>query len=295
LRILLTSGVPRGSESLDLEKEQRAIEQARRMTPDIDCPVVRRHVSWNDLEELVAPGPEAPHIWLHCGHGAFLRSAPERYALLLKGEAESSELVPADRIDELTTRCPDLTMVVLACCHGAEHNGLASQLARLEVPMVLGFPWRVGLPVASQLAATLLRGLGSLSPELACSTARSALAARSPDSLEWSRPLLFSRRAAAEPLLTPAKPASPPVRKPSQPRAARPRIRVDVEDVDVGGAASIVGASGPATGDVSVRAKKIKTRGPLSVSGLAAERRYRRELVDLVDELESETREATDG
>jgi len=294
LRILLTSGIPRASESLDLEQERQAVEKARHKTPHIDRPVVRRHVSWSDLEELLTPGPGAFHIWLHCGHGDFMRSDPGRYSLLLKGNG-SREVVPADRIDELAARCPDLTLVFLACCYGGDHNGLASQLARLQVPIVLGFPWEVGLPVSSQLAVTLLRGLGSLAPEVACSTARSALAAWAPDSLEWSHPLLFSRRSALKPLLAPAKPAPLPVRKPSSRRPARPQIRVDIEDVDVGGAASIIGASGPVAGDVSVRAKKIQTRGALSVRGQAAERRYRRELVDLLEDLESETREKTDA
>jgi hypothetical protein len=48
-------------------------------------------------------------------------------------------------------------------------------------------------------------------------------------------------------------------------------------------------------GDVSVHAKGIKTRGSLVVRGLAAERRYRRELIDLLEELESETQEVTDA
>lgn len=300
LRILLTGGPPRGGETIDLSREARALEVARQKTNGrVAKPVVKLGVSWEDLEELLSPGI---HVWLHCGHGSFLASDPERYSLLLRNQGGGTESVPADRIDELAARCPDLWMVILGCCHGGAFNGLATQLARLNVPLVLGFPWQVGLPIAGQLGVTLLRGLVDRAPELACGTARSALAAKVPDSLEWSQPLLFSRRTSLEPLLLPVKPpaaktarprTTPAVRRPSIP--GKRRVSLDIEGVRAGRDARIEGADDATIDDVRLRVRDVEAAGDVAVRGVARERQYRKELAELLAELEAGDPEGSDA
>jgi len=204
LRVLLTSACPRSQPDLDLETEIRAVAEAYLPAGKaVDLQVVRG-VSIDRLESLWR-GAELEgqpfHIWHHCGHGHLTtRGGSQRFLLSLEKEREA-EYATTEQLSEIIGMCPGLRLAVLNVCHGGSFAGLAPELAKLNVPVVIGFPSRIANDTAYKFAATFHQNLLHIPVELAVSQARRSLCVQRSTDLDWSYPLLFSRRNDSGPIL----------------------------------------------------------------------------------------------
>lgn len=215
LRVLLTSACPRSQPDLDLEKEVHAVVEAYRPAGKVVDLQVVRGVSLERLERLWCDAEleQRPfHIWHHCGHGHLTtRGGSPRFLLSLEKNREA-EYATTEQLSEIIGMCPGLRLAVLNVCHGGSFAGLAPELAKLNVPVVIGFPSRVANDTAYKFAATFHQNLLHVPVELAVSQARRSLCIQRSADLEWSHPLLFSRRNDSGPIL-PLVPPEPAVER----------------------------------------------------------------------------------
>jgi len=213
LRVLLTSACPRSQPDLDLEKEIHAVVEAYRPAGKVVDLQVVRGVSLDRLERLWCDaelGRKPFHVWHHCGHGHLTaRGGSPRFLLSLEKNREA-EYATTEQLSEIIGMCPGLRLAVLNVCHGGAFAGLAPELAKLNVPVVIGFPSRVANDTAYKFAATFHQNLLHIPVELAVSQARRSLCIQRSADLDWSHPLLFSRRNDSGPIL-PLVPPEPAV------------------------------------------------------------------------------------
>jgi hypothetical protein len=232
------------------------------------------------LEELWrgAESKKKPfHVWHHCGHGHQTEGAGEPRFLLSLERRGVAEYATVDQLSEIVGACPELRLAVLNVCHGGSSLGLMPELARLNVPVVIGYATRVAHDAAYKFAAVLHQCLLDLPVEFAVSQARRALAVEPPMELEWCVPLLCSRR----------KDWGPILRRPAVARAEGvvkrlPRgVAVDARDITATGRVEITGVESagsrsPGAGDrVQVRASGIRggsvaIRGVRNLGGFSA-------------------------
>lgn len=209
LRVLLTSACPRSQPDLDLESEIQAVTAAYRPAEKVVDLQVVRGVSLDRLERLWCDaelGRKPFHIWHHCGHGHLTeRGGGPRFLLSLEKEREA-EYASTEQLSEIIGMCPGLRLAVLNVCHGGSFAGLAPELAKLNVPVVIAYPSRVANDTAHKFAATLHQNLLHIPVELAVSQARRSLCIQKSAELDWSQPLLFSRRNDSGPILRLAPP-----------------------------------------------------------------------------------------
>lgn len=97
--------------------------------------------------------------------------------------------------------CEELRLAVINACRGATVAGLATGLANLNVPAVIGFRREILDSSALVFAEALYRGLIETTLERAVSRARLELRDAGYSADDWSFPLLFVRTAAAGPWL----------------------------------------------------------------------------------------------
>jgi hypothetical protein len=194
LRILLTSASPPTQPDLNLEAEVAAVRRVYNRAKNLVLLKVERNVSLDRLKNLWwgAEKNKRPfHVWHHCGHGHLDEGEP--FELTLENQAHA-EYVTVDQLSEIIGICPGLKLAVINVCHGGSLVGLAPELARINVPVVIGFPNEIGNDTAREFAALLHGGLLQVPVEFAVSQARKLLRAADGMDLEWSKPLLFSRR-----------------------------------------------------------------------------------------------------
>jgi hypothetical protein len=290
LRVLLTSACPRSQPNLDLESEITAVTAAYRPARKVVDLQVERSVSLSRLEELWcdAEGEQRPfHIWHHCGHGHLTTKGGEpRFLLSLERDGEA-EYATTEQLSEIIGMCPGLRLAVLNVCHGGSFAGLAPELAALNVPVVIGFPSRIANDTAYKFAATLHRNLLHVPVELAVSQARRALCVQRSADLDWSHPLLFSRRNDSGPILR--VPPSDTVVKDTGTDQRRPKgvsfhtrsTRAD-EVINAGYAGDAPPTSELPQIDISftqdsVEARSVKNFGFLVINGFSSEDLGRRD------------------
>jgi hypothetical protein len=275
LRVLVTSACPPPHAPRKLEAEIQAILEAYRGAERLVCPVVQRNVSLDQLEDLWR-GAELRrkpfHVWHHCGHGHHTQGGGEPRFLLSLERRGMAEYVNVDQLSEVVGACPELRLAVLNVCHGGSPDGLVPELARLNVPVVIGYGSAVANDLAYKFAAALHQALLHIPVELAVSLARRALARHSVMELEWSLPLLFSRRSDWGPILR-----WPVARERTAAQARRgPRtVTVEVNGVKAGGDVIVSGTeeAGAARHSslpdrVRVKASQISARGSVDVAGV---------------------------
>ncbi|MBI4789882.1 MAG: CHAT domain-containing protein [Chloroflexi bacterium] len=195
LRMLLTTGAPRGYETLDLAQEERNVREALAGLDDRIQLVVERNISLETLRHTLtrALHTERPfHIWHHCGHGA-RRQHNKFFVLILQDRDGSAQPIEVDRLSTLLRAFPDLRVATLNVCHGGSVYGLAPALAALNLPAVVGFRGSVLDETALQFAKAFYPGLLRTSAAAAMSQARVALALQQRYALDWALPLLFLR------------------------------------------------------------------------------------------------------
>jgi hypothetical protein len=199
LRVLFTSANPPGSVRIDVEAEEEGLRLAYAETGARVVFSAERRLSLHRLMRRVleskAAGQEF-HVWHHSGHGSVMQKGGA--FLLALEDAGRAEYVTIKQVGDVIGTATDLRAVVLNCCRSASLLGLAPELARLSVPVVIGFSNNVQDDSAIRFAAALHQCWLDLPIEIAVSMARRAMR---PGGLEWSHPLLFSRRSDAGPFL----------------------------------------------------------------------------------------------
>jgi len=301
LRVLLTSACPRSQPDLDLESEIQAVTAAYRPAEKVVDLQVVRGVSLDRLERLWCDaelGRRPFHVWHHCGHGHLTeRGGSPRFLLSLEKEREA-EYATTEQLSEIIGMCPGLRLAVLNVCHGGSFAGLAPELAKLNVPVVIAFPSRIANDTAYKFAATFHQNLLHVPVELAVSQARRSLCIHRSTDLDWSQPLLFSRRKDCGPILSLVSP-KPAVerrgddqRKPGGVRFHVGSTRAD-EVISAGYAGDALPLSELPEMDVSftqdsVEARSVKNFGFLVIKGFSSEDLGRRDkqMADLLKSID---------
>jgi hypothetical protein len=303
LRVLLTSACPRSQPPLHLETEIRAVTAAYypagkavdlRVVPGISLGRLER--LWNEAELARKPF----HVWHHCGHGHLsTRGETPRFFLSLEEDGEA-QYASTEQLSEIVGMCPGLRLAVLNVCHGGSFAGLAPELAKLNIPVVIGFPSRVANDTAYRFAATFHQNLLHIPVELAVSQARRSLSVYRSSDLDWSRPLLFSRRKDSGPILRALSPEPSVVNSGAdQRRPGGVRFHVGSIEADEVINAGYAGDAPPPAElpqlDVSftqdsVKARSIKSFGFLVTKGFSSEDLVRREqqMAELLKEIDAD-------
>jgi hypothetical protein len=194
LRVLVTSASPQDFDPVAFKEEEAAIQQAygkmAHVVPHRDVSIERLKEIWRQASTLGEPF----HVWHHCGHGGE-RACGNQTEFILYLESEGrKQPVEVDRLQEVVSFCPELRIAVLNVCRGGSHVGLAPALARLNVPVVIGFQHPVYDTAALEFAKTLHDSLLHVPVELAVSLARKSMKINEPDIFDWADVLVFSRR-----------------------------------------------------------------------------------------------------
>ncbi len=198
-RLLLTAACPANYAPLKLDSELAQVECSLRgevlnkaarldkMT-DVGAQSLRR-----TLNHSQAAG-RSYHIWHHCGHADENAAGEAGLVLHAADGAESllGELCNPAQMADIVARQEDLRLVVLNVCLGAKKRGLASLLAHLQVPAVIGYPCPASDSMALVFAQSLWRSLSSEPVDFAVRSARAALAA-TPQTLDFAKVVVFLR------------------------------------------------------------------------------------------------------
>jgi hypothetical protein len=162
LRVLVTLANPKDMTPLALEEEAAAIQMAYEEAGPLVEVVVKRKISLGKLEKVWRrAGNEGKpfHIWHHCGHGGRRAHAGKDELVLYLETEEESQPVDVDQLQEIVGFCPELRIAVFNVCHGGASAGIVPALARLNVPVVIGFQQAVQDESAVQFATVLHEGL----------------------------------------------------------------------------------------------------------------------------------------
>lgn len=201
LRVLLTTACPeKGGSPLDLLGEEKRIKAALAPLQDRALLVIEHQVSLERLRFLLyrARAQGRPfQVWHHAGHGGF--NSNGLFFLPLTNLDSSMQEATVSHLEEVLTPCEELRLAVLNVCSGATAAGLATALADLSIPAVLGFRETILDSSALVFAETLYQNLAETTLERAVSRARLELRDAGFSAEDWSYPLLFARTMAAGP------------------------------------------------------------------------------------------------
>jgi len=256
LRVLVTMANPGDREPLDLRAEEMAIRLAHAEAGERVELQVERSVCLETLESLwrQASRNGAPfHVWHHCGHGA-ATPGEGRFELSLEKDGHSEPATVA-QISGIAGYCPELRLAIFSVCLGASLLGPAPALARLDVPALIGFPRQVEDAVAIKFAAALHQLLATLPLELAVSLARRYLKIVAPEPLEWSQPLLFSRRRDSGPLLASKSQMAP---REDGARQQAPDLDISIKGGRIGKIGTLGGRGGGPMPRVRIRQEDVE-------------------------------------
>jgi hypothetical protein len=197
LRILLTTANPPDLPSLALAEEEAAIRLAYQEAGSLVRLVVKRDVSLKELKDLWLEAKsmgEPFHVWHHCGHGGQKIVNQKKEFVLWLEESGNSEPVTIEQVQEVVGLCPELRIAVFNVCRGGSITGIVPALAKINVPVVIGFHYSVHDTSACNFARALHKCLLKLPVELALSSARKYIRVDGPRVSDWSHALAFSRR-----------------------------------------------------------------------------------------------------
>jgi hypothetical protein len=205
LRILFTAACPPGEVPLDLAAEERFIRAALvPLSNRVDL-TVHQHISWERLRFclLRAESEQRPyHVWHHGGHGGLGEAMGHRdFSLALQDDSGARQAVSVAQLGPMLAGCPGLRIAVLNVCHSGSSAGLATMLANLNVPSVVGFRASIFDRSALVFAETFYSSLIERPVEDAVTLARVELQHAGNGPLDWAQPLLFARTPTVQPLL----------------------------------------------------------------------------------------------
>jgi hypothetical protein len=199
LRVLMTTACPRGVDSLEVEKEEQRLRAALDPLGQRVRLVVEHQIGFERLRFLLfrARSQRRPfQVWHHAGHG-HLHSG--EVSLALTAPDGSLQTVKVSDLQEVLSPCEELRIAVLNACKVASAAGLATALANLNIPAVIGFREEIWDDSALIFTETLYQGLIETTLERAMSRARLELRDTGYSVVDWSYPLLFTRTTAAGP------------------------------------------------------------------------------------------------
>lgn len=201
LRLLLTTASPRGCSPLDVQEEEQRLRSALSPLGDLAVLVTEHQVNLERLRFLLfrARAQGRPfQVWHHAGHGDL---EGDVFSLVLANRDGSMQRATVAELTAVLGVCEELRLAVINACRGATVAGLATGLANLNVPAVIGFRREILDSSALVFAEALYRGLIETTLERAVSRARLELRDAGYSADDWSFPLLFVRTAAAGPWL----------------------------------------------------------------------------------------------
>jgi hypothetical protein len=201
LRLLLTTACPVGVDPLDIQEEERRLKAALAPLGDRATIVVEREVGLERLRHILfrARSQGRPfQVWHHAGHGGL---ESEKFSLALASRDGILQEVTVADLEEVLAPCEELRLAVLNVCEGASATGLATALANLSIPAVIGFREPVLDTSALVFAEAFYQELVETTLERAMSRARLELRDAGYSPLDWSYPLLFAHTSAAGPWL----------------------------------------------------------------------------------------------
>jgi len=189
LRILVVRSNPSGTGALDLDEEQRRIQESwgllSKVHVDFVDPVFDR------LAHYLAD--KNPHVVHYMGHGEF--DASDGGVLLLETEDGRPDPIGADRLEILFQDERALRLVFLNACNtgtaGSDPTlspfaGVASALAKANVPAVVAMQFPISDDAAIAFSETFYQRIVSGDPvDKAVTEARKRLRT------EWATPVLF--------------------------------------------------------------------------------------------------------
>lgn len=246
LRVLLTSADPQGMVPLSLDEEEAAIRLAYEEAGPLVELTVSRNLSLDKLKNLWlrASSRGLPfHLWHHCGHGESRGQGEGSEFVLWLEEEGQGKPVTVEQLQEIVEFCPELRIAIFNVCRGGSASGIVPALARINVPVVIGFQHAVHDTSALHFATALHKSILHIPVEFALSLARKYVKAGGPGISDWSHALAFSRRRDRGNLLR--KPEARPLRKTSPKKTVSPKggVTMDIgtvrgEEVEVIGVQS---------------------------------------------------------
>ena len=197
VRVLCSTACPKGEEPLEVEREARDIEAVARATLREDdewywYPLAKTSRDFL-LQALVrAEVRETPfHVWHHASHGEVERGTGKFHLLLEDRDGTRQEVPATDLAHAIRQECPDLRVAVLNVCSSGSFRGLATSLAELNIPAVVGHAVKVPDDSALVFSRALYARLFHWPVDWAVRKARRALFLRG--RLDWAWTLLFLR------------------------------------------------------------------------------------------------------
>ncbi len=200
LRVLGMFASPKGLAKLDIECEQARLERATaglRQRGMLQVSWLDGQ-TWRDLQRaLRREGPW--HIFHFVGHGNYDPSKGEGQ-IALADESGYPELLSADQLATLLADHPQLRLVFLNTCEGAQasprspFSGLATALVRAGLPAVVAMQYQITDDAAVEFSRSFYEALADGQPvDASVSEARKAVSVSVTNSLEWGVPVLFMR------------------------------------------------------------------------------------------------------
>lgn len=201
LRILGIVAAPTDLPPLDVASEKAGLEAALRQ------PLERGQVelvwleqaTWQALQAALQAGPW--HILHYTGHATFDDRIGEG-ALVMTDAAGAAWLVSATQLGRLLADQRTLRLAVLNACEGARgdeqspFSSMAAALVQRGLPAAVAMQYAIGDDAATAFASQFYGALADRLPiDAAVSEGRKAIDQRTPGTLEWGTPVLFSRAA----------------------------------------------------------------------------------------------------
>ena len=194
LRVLYTQSDTGREPPLETGEELRFMRSLYGRVPGMKTVDYRANATLNDLKGALvrAETRGAPfHIWHHSGHAGSVSGPGGRFLLDMAG-GRSEAGVGTEELSEIFEQCSSMRLAVLNTCHGASRDGLATFLADLNLPAVIGHRVAVADEHAIQFTRALYPALLNEPIEAAVATARRRLLIAG-NPVEWALPVLFVR------------------------------------------------------------------------------------------------------
>jgi CHAT domain-containing protein/Kelch motif protein len=199
LRILGMVSCPQGFDTLDVEREQRNLEEALGPLEREGMVELRwlERATLSALDDVVS-SPEEVHVLHYIGHGAYDARTESGILVLENSEGQPHE-VTGEELGSLLQDERSLRLVVLNSCEGARashvdpFSGAASSLVECGIPAVVGMQFEITDEAAITFAGRLYNALVQGFPiDAALAQSRKAIFAAGNDT-EFGTPVLFLR------------------------------------------------------------------------------------------------------
>lgn len=198
IRLLVASASPEDP-ALPSLRPGPELEALRRELPDVAVQLtVLEHATRRGLEDTLAAYEDQPTALLLVAHGTYDEERGEGL-VHLEAEDGTSDRVPGHLLSGMLTRAPQLRLVVLNLCAGADSaarepfSGLAQALIGRGVPAVVAMRGKVTDVASAAFSPVLLQGVSANRTVDECVTTARRHISDLPGhtAIEWTTPVLF--------------------------------------------------------------------------------------------------------